>query len=99
MLLGGVTILFFRDNDRLIRRIDAESARLAAGRWHVHNGQEWRPDRDKAPFDDIVIPTNLTEQKIEESCASPETMSSVPISAWRPSAVPMIRLSGLVGSR
>jgi lipopolysaccharide export system permease protein len=75
MLLGGVTILFFRDNDRLIRRIDAESARLAAGRWHVHNGQEWRPDRDKAPFDDIVIPTNLTEQKIEESFASPETMS------------------------
>jgi lipopolysaccharide export system permease protein len=75
MRLGGVTMYFFRDNDRLVRRIDAESARLTGGRWYVHNGTEWRPDRDKVPFDDMIVPTNLTEQKIEESFASPETMS------------------------
>jgi|HubBroStandDraft_1064217.scaffolds.fasta_scaffold00007_98 lipopolysaccharide export system permease protein len=75
MTLGDVTIYFFRDSDRLIRRIDAGSARLEAGRWHVSDGVEWRPDRDKVPFDEQVVPTNLTVQKIEESFASPDTMS------------------------
>jgi len=75
MVLADVTIYFFRDNDRLIRRIDAAGARLEAGRWHVSNGVEWRPDRDKLAFEEEVVPTNLTVQKIEESFASPETMS------------------------
>lgn len=75
MVLGNVTIYFFRDNDRLIRRLDAASARLESGRWHVLDGVEWRPDRDKQPFDEVIVPTNLTVEKIEESFASPDTMS------------------------
>jgi lipopolysaccharide export system permease protein len=90
MLLDDVTIYFFRDNDRLIRRIDAASALLEAGRWHVRNGVEWRPDRDKVPFEEEIVPTNLTMQKIEESFASPETMSF-----WKlPAFIELLEQSG-----
>jgi len=75
MELNDVTLIFFRENDHLIRRLDAASARLEAGRWHVLNGVEWRPDRDKVPFDEEIVPTNLTKQTIEEDFASPDTMS------------------------
>jgi lipopolysaccharide export system permease protein len=75
MLLGDVTFYFFRDNDRLIRRLDAATARLDAGRWHVSDGVEWRPDRAKVPFDEEIVPTNLTMQQIEEDFASPDTLS------------------------
>ena len=75
MLLGDVTFLFFRDNDHLVRRIDAASARLESGRWHVVDGTEWRPDRDKIVFEEEIVLTNMTVQKIEESFASPDTMS------------------------
>jgi lipopolysaccharide export system permease protein len=90
MQLGDVSMLFFRDNDRLVRRIDAEGARLEAGRWYIENGTEWRPDRDKVPFDQVVVPTNLTAQKIEESFASPDTMSF-----WKlPAFIDLLEASG-----
>jgi lipopolysaccharide export system permease protein len=90
MELGDVTIYFFRDNDHLVRRIDAASARLESGRWHVKDGVEWRPDRDKVPFDEEIVPTNLTAQKIEESFASPDTMSF-----WKlPAFIDLLERSG-----
>ncbi len=76
MMLGKVSIFFFRDNDHLIRRLDAESARLEDGRWVLTNVAEWRPERDDSQHHDVLtVPTNLTVQKIEESFATPDTMS------------------------
>jgi lipopolysaccharide export system permease protein len=90
MLLGDVTIFFFRDGDRLIRRLDAASARLEAGRWYLSTVDEWRPERDSQHFLDLTVPTNLTVQKIEESFATPDTMSF-----WSlPSFIDLLEQSG-----
>jgi lipopolysaccharide export system permease protein len=75
-LLSDVTIFFFRGNDRLVRRLDADSAQLEEGRWLVKDAYEWRVERQEIQhFNDIVVPTNLTPRKIEESFAQPKTMS------------------------
>lgn len=90
MVLGNVTFLFFREDDHLVRRLDAASARLEGGRWHVLDGLEWRPDRDKVAFTEEIVPTNLNIQKIEESFASPDTMSF-----WKlPAFIDLLEQSG-----
>jgi lipopolysaccharide export system permease protein len=76
MLLGQVSIFFTHGNDHLIRRLDAASARLEDDHWLLTDVSEWRPERDDSQHHDVLtIPTNLTMQKIEESFATPDTMS------------------------
>ena len=77
---GGITledvlILFFDKNDKLTSRIDAKQARLESGRWRITNGTRWQPGKAQEPFTETTIPTNVTAGKIEQSFASPETMS------------------------
>jgi lipopolysaccharide export system permease protein len=74
--LTTVTIFFFRGNDHVVRRLDAATADLEDGRWRVDDAYEWRVERDQIEhFPELLVPTNLTQQKIEESFAAPETMS------------------------
>ncbi|HXP30963.1 MAG TPA: LPS export ABC transporter permease LptG [Stellaceae bacterium] len=73
--LRGVMFLFLADDRRLSRRIDAQEARLVTGKWEVRNGTEWLPGKQPAPFESTEVATNLTQRKIQESFASPETMS------------------------
>jgi lipopolysaccharide export system permease protein len=77
---GGITledvlILFFDKNDRLTGRIDAKQARLETGHWRITNGTRWQPGKPQEPFTEITIATSMTASKIEQSFASPETMS------------------------
>ncbi len=73
--LEDVAILFFDKADRLNGRIDAKTARLEDGHWAVNDGTRWRPGKPQEPFAEAAVETNLTPRKIEESFASPETMS------------------------
>ena len=73
--LRDVTILFLSNDTKLSKRIDAEKARLENGEWDVQHGTVWEPSKPLQPFDRMIIPTNLTPRKIEDSFASPETMS------------------------
>jgi lipopolysaccharide export system permease protein len=75
LLLDGVTVFFI---DRLMvftSRIEAKSARLEDGFWLIENGQRFRTDEPPEPFAELRLPTKLTSAKIEESLASPDTMS------------------------
>lgn len=75
-LLSDVTIFFFRGNDALVRRLDAATAKLEDGRWRVKDAYEWRVERQQIEhIDDLIVPTNLTDRKIEESFAQPKTLS------------------------
>ncbi len=74
-VIHPVTINFFSENDALIRRIDAESGTLEQGAWRFQNAYDWRPDRYAQPMAQILLPTDLTLSRIEESFASPDTMS------------------------
>jgi len=77
---GGITledvlILFFDKSDHLTGRIDAKRATLDDGYWQVTNGTRWEPPKTPEPFSEIRVETNMTPRKIEESFATPESMS------------------------
>ncbi len=74
-VLEDVMVLFLSADARLTSRIDAKTAQLLDGRWTVSEGQRWEPGKPPQPFDREDVPTNLTPRKIQESFASPETMS------------------------
>jgi lipopolysaccharide export system permease protein len=73
--LENVTILFFKGADQFSERIDAKEARLTPGHWQVVDGALWQQNGDSEPFQTLDLTTGLTPQKIQESFASPETMS------------------------
>lgn len=73
--LQNVMILFIANDTKLVKRIDAKEAILKNGAWQVTDGLEWQPDQPLKPFKSVEIPTNLTLRKIQDSFASPETMS------------------------
>jgi lipopolysaccharide export system permease protein len=73
--LQDVMILFLAHDTELVKRIDAKRAYLRDGDWEVHDGNLWQIDKPLQPFDVMDVPTNLTTYKIQDSFASPETMS------------------------
>ena len=72
--LEDVMVLSF-DDMRLVGRVDGKTAVLRSGMWEVSDGVRWTPGKAPEPFKHLEIPTNLTPAKIQESFASPETMS------------------------
>jgi lipopolysaccharide export system permease protein len=73
--LNQVTVLFFSATDDFRERLDAKGARLEPGRWvfeDVIRSQSGQPSIVETGF---VLPTELTVDDVEDSFASPETMS------------------------
>jgi lipopolysaccharide export system permease protein len=75
LVLDPVTLFFFNDATQFTSRVDAQSARLANGDWLIEYGIRWVPNEPPQPFAELRLATTLTPRKIEESFASPETMS------------------------
>ncbi|HZT51270.1 MAG TPA: LPS export ABC transporter permease LptG [Stellaceae bacterium] len=93
--LRGVTILFITDERKLTKRIDGREAQLGHGKWEVLDGSVWEPDRLPQTFAQIDVATNLTPRKIQDSFASPETMSF-----WElPSFIRLLETSGFSALR
>jgi lipopolysaccharide export system permease protein len=93
--LQDVLVLSFVNDTQLTGRIDAKSADLEAGQWTVHDGIRWTPEGTPTPFDEAKVPTNLTPRKIQESFASPETMSF-----WElPGFISLLENSGFAAQR
>lgn len=74
-VLEPVTLYFFDAATQFTSRIDAQDARLERGDWVIENGTRWLPNEPPQPFDEWRLATTLTPRKIEESFASPDTMS------------------------
>ena len=75
LILDTVTVFFFDDLTRFTSRVDGRVARLERGDWLIQDGVRWLPDGPPEPFGGLRLPTTLTPRKIEESFASPDTMS------------------------
>jgi lipopolysaccharide export system permease protein len=75
LILDTVTLFFFNDVMRFTSRIDGQTAKLETGDWLIENGTRWLPNEPAEPFTELRLPTTLTPRKIEESFASPDTMS------------------------
>lgn len=73
--LAEVLVIRFGPRDEFIERLDARTAELGPGYWILRDvvatSTSGRPDHR----DSIRIPTRLTIQNIQDSFASPETMS------------------------
>ena len=70
-------IIFLYDigGEEFLGRIDAESARLATPFWVLSNALLSLPGKPGELFDTYKLPTTLTLEQIQDSFASPETMS------------------------
>jgi lipopolysaccharide export system permease protein len=96
-MLKDVMILFLANDAKLSERIDAASARLLDGRWEVNDGTRWEASKPEqtVPFETLSVATNLTSRKIQESFASPETMSF-----WElPGFIRLLEISGFPAQR
>ncbi|HTB48154.1 MAG TPA: LPS export ABC transporter permease LptG [Acetobacteraceae bacterium] len=72
---NGVSVFRLDGNDRLLTRIEATRAVLGRGSWDLSDARNLRPDQAPGPSEQISLPTDLTVQRVQESFASPDTLS------------------------
>ncbi|MBX2831598.1 MAG: LPS export ABC transporter permease LptG [Rhodospirillales bacterium] len=73
--LRNVTVFRFENSDDFTTRLDAGRAILEPGTWHFYDTWTFTPGQASKFSDELKLPTNLTARKIQDSFASPETMS------------------------
>jgi lipopolysaccharide export system permease protein len=73
--LNDAIFFFFEGSDRFVRRIDAKFARLQDGSWQMEGVLISSPDRPAQSLPSYEVPTTLTFARINDSFASPETLS------------------------
>lgn len=73
--LNDAILFYYDDADRFVKRIDAASALLKDGEWELHNALVSYPDRGGEAHAKLTAPTTLTFDRIQESFASPSTIS------------------------
>jgi lipopolysaccharide export system permease protein len=70
-----VSVFRLDGNDRLLTRIEATKATLGNRDWHLDDARTIRPDQLPDPPRTINLPTDLTVSRVEDSFASPDTLS------------------------
>ncbi len=73
--LQDVIVFLFDGEDQFTARVDASSAVLKDGAWHLAEAWLTAPDKPPRFTKTHVIKTDLTIDKIQDSFAPPETMS------------------------
>lgn len=75
--LSGRDVSVFRldANDHLLSRIEASQAVLADGIWKLEDARVLRPDQLPEPPRTLTLATDLTVSRVQESFASPDTLS------------------------
>lgn len=95
MQLFDVVILNFEGHDKFIGRVDAASARLETGHWNVTDAWLTAPERPARFESSYRIPTAMTAEQIQDSFASPLT-----ISFWElPGFIRMLEAAGFSATR
>jgi lipopolysaccharide export system permease protein len=70
-----VSVFRLDGSDKLLSRIEATSATLTSGTWVLENARTIRPDQLPQPPVAMNLPTDLTVNRVQESFASPDTLS------------------------
>ncbi len=73
--LTDVTVWRLSSEDKPLERIEAPEAQLLPGRWALTNAQVFGTDRVMRPTPQVSLPTDLTPDRIEDSFATPDTLS------------------------
>lgn len=74
-VLKKIIVLFFDDSYSFTRRMDAKEAELQSGQWSFKDVVSNRPREMPERSDFVTMTTDLTREDIEDSFASPETVS------------------------
>jgi len=73
--MTDVTVWRLSAADRPLQRIEAPEARLEAGKWALSSALVFGADRSAHPQPLVELPTDLTPDRIEDSFATPDTLS------------------------
>lgn len=73
--LADVTVWRLSANDRALARIEAPRVRLTPGSWVLEDAVVFGSDRVARPPGTMRLATDLTPDRIEDSFASPDTLS------------------------
>jgi len=73
--LYDVIVFLYGGQDKFVGRIDARSARLEDGAWHLNDALITAPDRPPVRRVEHRLDTTLTLSQIQDSFASPQTLS------------------------
>ena len=72
---SDVSVFRLDERDRLLNRIEATQATLGPGAWQLQQARVIRPEQVPQPLGTISLPTDLTVARVQESFASPDTLS------------------------
>jgi lipopolysaccharide export system permease protein len=72
---NDVSVFRLDGSDRLLNRIEATKATLTGGNWQLDDARTIRPDQLPQPPQRMDLPTDLTVGRVQESFASPDTLS------------------------
>lgn len=75
LFIDDISIFRLDDEDRMLVRIEAPHGRLMKHHWHLEDASSIRPDHLPVRIGDYDLPTNLTLTRVEQSFASPDTLS------------------------
>ncbi len=93
--LNNVMVLQFDNEDSFVLRLNAKKAELQPGQWFFPNAYIQTKTKQANIERDYILKTDLTIAEIEESFASPETMSF-----WRlPSHIQTLEETGFDATR
>jgi lipopolysaccharide export system permease protein len=70
-----VSVFRIDAGDRLLARIEASGATLVAGSWQLEDARTTRPDEMPDAARTLMLPTDLTVSRVQNSFASPDTLS------------------------
>lgn len=73
--LRDVIIFVYDDDQNFASRIDAGAAKLEAGQWRLTDAIVTVPGEPRQEASEYLLPTTLTLGRVQESFASPETLS------------------------
>jgi lipopolysaccharide export system permease protein len=75
LIASDVSVFRLAADDRLLLRIEANQAELVNGSWLLENARTMTPDHLPEPKGEMHLPTDLTVNRVQESFASPDTLS------------------------
>jgi lipopolysaccharide export system permease protein len=70
-----VSVFHLDDSDHLLARVEATQATLGHDVWTLTRATLMRPDHAPEPPATLTLPTDLTVARVQESFASPDTLS------------------------
>ncbi len=72
---SDVSVIRLGANDAPLAPIEAENAVLGDGEWRFFSARVLTPDAPPPPVQDMVLPTDLTVGRVQESFQAPDTLS------------------------